>query len=468
MTDLQIGLMSIFGILFLIYAGMHVAIALTLLSFVGVWFIRGKWIVASKLLALAAADSISSYIFGVVPLFVLMGMFISVSGIGKDTFDVANRIFGRLKGGLGIATVAANAVFAAVTGISIASAAVFTKVAVPEMTRLGYKPRFAVGVVTGSSVLGMLIPPSLLLILFGILTETSIGDLFKAGIMPGIVLSVGFSLAILFMAYRAPDYVGGQPGSGEAAEGDDDMSLMAAVGKLIPIVMLVALVLGGIYAGWFTPTESGAVGALGALLLTLGKRRLTWSGLWQVLLETGHVTVSILFLIISANIYGRMLALSGITSFIAQWIGESGMGLYAVISIYLVVVLLMGTILDSTSIMMIVVPLIYPIMKTFGVNFVWFGLLTVIAIEVGLITPPLGIAAYVVKSTLDDQKITLNDVFAGAFPFVLIMILVLALVTAFPQISLVLVRKFLLRNNYAARLPSSLFELGRTSRRYKT
>ena len=439
MSDLQIGLMSIFGILFLIYAGMHVAIALTLLSFLGVWFIRGKWIIASKLLALAAADSISSYIFGVVPLFVLMGMFISVSGIGKDTFDVANRLFGRLRGGLGIATVAANAVFAAVTGISIASAAVFTKVAVPEMTRLGYKPRFAVGVVTGSSVLGMLIPPSLLLIMFGILTETSIGDLFKAGIMPGIVLSIGFSLAILVMAYRFPDYVGGGVKDRETTA-DDDMSLMTAVGKLVPIVLLVALVLGGIYAGWFTPTESGAVGALGALLLTLGKRRLTWAGLWQVLIETGHVTVSILFLIISANIYGRMLALSGITGFIAAWIGESGMGLYAVISIYLVVVLFMGTILDSTSIMMIVVPLIYPIMKTFEVNFVWFGLLTVIAIEVGLITPPLGIAAYVVKSTLDDQKITLNDVFAGAFPFVLIMILVLVLVTIFPQVSLVLVR----------------------------
>ncbi len=438
MTDLQIGVMSIFGILFLIYAGMHVAIALTLLSFLGVWYIRGKWIVASKMLALAAADSISSYIFGVVPLFVLMGMFISVSGIGKDTFDVANRIFGRLKGGLGIATVAANAVFAAVTGISIASAAVFTKVAVPEMARLGYNSRFSVGVVTGSSVLGMLIPPSLLLILFGILTETSIGDLFKAGIMPGIVLSIGFSLAILVMAYRYPGYVGGQTHMQSNAD-EDNMTLLAAVGKLVPIALLVALVLGGIYAGWFTPTESGAVGALGALLLALFRRQLTWAKLWQVLTETGHVTVSILFLIISANIYGRMLALSGITGYMATWIGESGMGLYAVLSIYLFVVLLMGTILDSTSIMMIVVPLIYPIMKAFGVDFVWFGLITVIAIEVGLITPPLGIAAYVVKSTLDDQRISLNDVFAGAFPFVLIMILVLALVTIFPQISLILV-----------------------------
>ena len=439
MSELQVGFVSILCILFLIYAGMHVAIALTFLSFLGVWIIRGKWVVASKLLALAAADSISSYIFGVVPLFVLMGMLISVSGVGKDSFDVANRIFRGIRGGLGIATVAANAVFAAVTGISIASAAVFTKVAVPEMIRLGYKPRFAVGVVTGSSVLGMLIPPSLLLILFGILTETSIGDLFKAGIMPGIVLSIGFSIAILIMAYRFPGYVGINSMKPVGA-GREQMSLSGAVVKLTPIVLLIVLVLGGIYAGWFTPTESGAVGALGALLLTIGKRQFTWVKLWQVLLETGHVTVSILFLIISANIYGRMLTMSGITGFAGSWIGQSGMGLYSVISIYLIIVLIMGTILDSTSIMMIIVPLIYPIMQGFDVNFVWFGLITVLAIEVGLITPPLGIAAYVVKSTLDDPRITLNDVFAGALPFVFIMIIVLVLVTVFPQISLVLVR----------------------------
>ena len=439
MSDIHIGLLSIFGILFLIYAGMHVAVALTLLSFLGVGLIKGNWAIASKLLALAASDSISGYIFGVVPLFVLMGMLISVSGIGKDTFDVANRLFRGIRGGLGISTVAANAIFAAVTGISIASAAVFTKVAVPEMIRLGHKPRFAVGVVTGSSVLGMLIPPSLLLILFGVLTETSIGDLFKAGILPGILLSAAYSGLILLMAYRVPNYVGFVK-----RQGPDDakiqMTMMRAVWKLIPIVLLIALVLGGIYAGWFTPTESGAVGALGALLLAIGKHKLSWTGLWQVLTETGHVTVSILFLLIAANIYGRMLALSGITGFIGSWINESGLGLYAILSIYLVVVLLMGTILDSTSIMMIIVPLIYPIMHELGVNFVWFGLVTVIAIEVGLITPPLGIAAFVVKSTLDDQSITLNDVFAGSFPYVLVMILVLFLVVVFPGISLVLVR----------------------------
>jgi C4-dicarboxylate transporter, DctM subunit len=439
MTDIQVGLWSILCIVLLIYLGMHVAVALTLLSFLGVWLIRDNYTVASKMLALAASDSISGYIFGVVPLFVLMGMFISVSGIGKDTFDVANRLFHGLRGGLGIATVAANAVFAAVTGISIASAAVFTKVAVPEMIRLGHTPRFAVGVVAGSSVLGMLIPPSLLLILFGILTETSIGDLFKAGIMPGILLSAAYCAAILLMAYRFPDYVGRvkkQVDSGKTA----NATVVEALWKLLPIALLIALVLGGIYAGWFTPTESGAVGALGALLLTIGKRQLSWARLWQVLVETGHVTVSILFLLIAANMYSRMLSMSGVTGFIGSWFGGSGLGLYPILSVYLLIILLAGTILDSTSIMMIIVPLIYPVMHGLGVNFVWFGLVTVLAIEVGLITPPLGIAAFVVKSTLDDQRIGLNEVFTGALPYVFMMIIVLVLVVLFPQISLVMVR----------------------------
>lgn len=439
MTDIQIGLWSVLAIVLLIYVGMHVAVALTLLSFLGVWLIRDNYTIASKMLALAASDSISGYIFGVVPLFVLMGMFIAVSGIGKDTFDVANRIFRGVRGGLGIATVAANAVFAAVTGISIASAAVFTKVAVPEMIRLGHTPRFAVGVVTGSSVLGMLIPPSLLLILFGILTETSIGDLFKAGIMPGIVLSAGYCVAILVMAYGFPNYVWGTA-TKQASQGEgSDMTVLSALLKLLPIALLIGLVLGGIYAGWFTPTESGAVGALGALLLTLGKGQLSWGKLWQVLVETGHVTVAILFLLVAANMYSRMLAMSGLTGFIGSWFGESGLGLYQVLTLYLVIILLAGTFLDSTSIIMIIVPLIYPVMQEFNVNFVWFGLVTVIAIEVGLITPPLGIAAFVVKSTLDDQRIGLNEVFMGALPYVLMMIIVLVLVVIFPQISLILV-----------------------------
>ncbi len=439
LTDLQVGLVSIAAILIFIYAGMHVAIALALTSFIGVFLIRGNWTIATKLLSLAAADSISKYIFGVVPLFVLMGLLISVSDIGKDMFDVANRIFRRIRGGLGVATVVANAVFAAVTGISIASAAVFTKVAVPEMMRLGYKPRFSVGVVTGSSVLGMLIPPSLLLILFGVLTETSIGDLFTAGILPGLLLSAAYIIYILAVAYFFPNYVL-ESSVKSTDENSEEMGLLTAGWKLLPIVTLIGLVLGGIYAGWFTPTESGAVGALGALMLALGKGRMSRSKLWQVLTETGHVTVAVLFLIISANIYGRMLALSGVTQFIGSWIAESGFGLFPLLTFYIIVVLLMGTILDSSSILMIIVPLVHPVMLSMGVDLVWFGIITIIAVEVGLLTPPLGIAAYVVKSTLDDQRIGLDDVFMGSAPFVLIMVLVLTLIVIFPSISLVLVK----------------------------
>ncbi len=310
-------------------------------------------------MAQAAADSVSDYVFGVIPLFVMMGMLVSISGIGKDTFDVANRLFKSIRGGLGIATVVANAIFAAVTGTSIASAAVFTKVCVPEMIRLGHKPRFAVGVVTGSSVLGMLIPPSLLLILFGVLTETSIGDLFIAGIGPGILLSAIYSAGILIMAYAFPEYVGKTTGADASGF---QLSIGQALWKLAPILALIFLVLGGIYSGWFTPTESGAAGALGALIIALAKRRLNRSKIWQVLIETGNVTVAILFLFFAANMYSRMLAMSGITSFVGKLIAESGLGVYTVLILYLVVILLMGMILDSGSIMLIIVPLLYPAM----------------------------------------------------------------------------------------------------------
>ncbi len=438
MTDLQVATLAIAGIVLLISLGMPVAFSLLLLSFLGVWHIKESFEVAGILLAQAAADSINGYVYGVIPLFVLMGMLVSVSGTGKDTFDVANRLFRGVRGGLGIATVVANAVFAAVTGVSIASAAVFSKVAVPEMVRLGYKPSFAVGVVTGSSVLGMLIPPSLLLILFGVLTETSIGNLFMGGIGPGILLSFMYCLGILLMAYRFPDFVGRFSQDGEADGGQ--LSVGRALYKLAPIMALIALVLGGIYSGWFTPTESGAAGALGALIIALAKHRLTWRKFWQVLLETGNVTVTILFLFIAANMFGRMLALSGLSSFMGGLISESGLGLYSVMTLYLLIILMMGTILDSASIMMIIVPLIYPIMQGFGIDFVWWGILTLLAIEVGLLTPPLGMAVFVVQSLLDDQSISVTDIFAGSLPYVFMMLILVALLVVFPQISLIFVR----------------------------
>ena len=264
MTGFEVGLLSVIAILVLIYAGLYVPVALGLVSFISVWLLRGTLEAPIYLLTLAASNSLEDYIFGVIPLFVLMGLLVSQCELGRDIYEVANHALRRLKGGLGVATVAANAGFAAITGVSIASAAVFTRVSVPEMLRFGYQPRFAVGVVAGSSVLGMLIPPSVMLIIYALITEQSVADLFTAGIVPGVLLSLAYAVAIVAMAHFMPGYVGGED-MATRAEGQSNMTPREIAYKTAPIVILVLLVLGGIYGGFFTPTEAGAVGALGAL-----------------------------------------------------------------------------------------------------------------------------------------------------------------------------------------------------------
>ncbi len=438
MTGIEIGVASIALILALIYLGMYVPVVLALVSFLGVWAIKGNLTVAVKLLTLAASDSISSYIFGVIPLFVLMGLLVGAADMGSDAFAVANQAFRRVRAGLGIATVAANAVFAAITGISIASAAIFTRVAVPEMLRFGYRPRFAVGVVAGSSILGMLIPPSLLLIIYAVLTEQSVGDMFLAAIVPGIVLSAAFCLAIIAMARFTPGYVGGALASAGAPDAGH-LSGPEIAGKLAPIGLLVALVIGGIYGGVFTPTEAGAAGALGALVIALAKGKLNLRAFWHVLIETGHITASICFLVIAASMYSRMLGLSGISGQLGTAVATAEFGLYGLLAVYVVILLVLGTVLDSTSIILIVVPLFMPMLAPFDVDLVWFGVITVIGVEIGLLTPPLGIAAYVIKSTLSTDEISLFDIFAGAFPFAVIMLLVVVLIILVPELALVLV-----------------------------
>jgi tripartite ATP-independent transporter DctM subunit len=423
----------------LIYGGLYIPVALGLVSFIGVWIIRGNVDVPISLLALAAADSVSHYIFAVVPLFALMGLLVSQAGLGRDVYEVANAVFRRLRGGLGIATVAANAVFAAVTGSSIAWASFFTRVSVPEMRRFGYTARFTVGVVAGSSVLGMLIPPSVMLILYAIIAEQSVGDMFIAGVVPGIVLAVAYSLAIIAMAYLVPRFVGGPDGSQDALEDQDALSLWQALVKLGPIALLIVVVLGGIYGGVFTPTEAGAAGALFALGIALAKGRLTWSGLWRVLVDTGHITASILLLIIAASMYSRMLGVAALPTALGAWISDLDMGLYGLMAIYVVILIMLGTLLDTASIILILVPLFLPVVEVFEVSLVWFGIVTVLGAEIGLLTPPLGISCFVIKSTIDDDSITLLDIFAGAFPFAVIMLLVLLLVIAFPLLSLMLI-----------------------------
>ena len=435
LTNIQIGLLSIFCMLVFIYCGMHIGVALIVLGMLGIWLIRDNPALAVRTLSRASTEYLNSYFFGVVPLFVLMGLLVSASDVGKETFEVARWALRRVKGGLGVATVAANAMFASITGSSIASAAVFTKIATPEMLRHGYTARFSVGVVAGSSVLGMLIPPSLLLIIYGFLAEESVGKLFLAAIVPGLILAAAMSLAIVLMAIYWPSFIGGAEGSGD--EDEETENIRSAAIKLLPIVLLVALVLGGIYGGFFTPTEAGAAGALGALLIAIARRRLSLRNLWQTVVETGHVTVSILFLILAARIYGQMLAMSNLPQQMSSLAVEADLGLYGFVALYILLLIVLGTILDSVSIMVITLPLAIPVIAGMGGDLIWFGIVSVVAVEIGLLTPPLGITCYVVKSTLDDERVTLNQIFAGAFPFVIIMLLVVVLLVAVPELSLV-------------------------------
>ena len=438
MTDLVLGFMAIFAMLCFIILGMHIGIALIVTSFVAVWLMKSPEI-AARFVGAAANDAIRDYLFGVVPLFVLMGMFVSISGVGRDTFDVFQWVLRRVRGGLGLATVGANAVFAAITGISIASASVFTKVATPEMIRHGYTPRFAVGVVAGSSVLGMLIPPSLLMIIYGVIAEESIGRMFMAGILPGLLLALLFCLLIIAMAYLSPARIF-TSGNFDATEEKDLETWATAAQKFFPILILVVLVLGGLYSGFFTPTEAGAVGAAGAFLIALLRRRLDWVKLWNVLTETGYVSVSVLFLIIAASLYSRMLALTGLPAAITSSITDVGLGAWGFLVAYLVIVILLGCIIDSVSIMLIMLPIVLPIVSAFGMDKIWFGVLTVVAVEIGLLTPPFGVSVYTVKSALNNPSISVKDIFAGAFPFVLVMVLALLILALFPSLSTWLAR----------------------------
>ncbi|SEQ60160.1 TRAP transporter large permease [Thalassovita taeanensis] len=437
MTGIEIAFGSILLMLVLVYSGMHVAIALTLLSFIGVGLLRDNFDIAGNMLVLAFEDSISDYLFGVVPLFVLMGLLVSVAGIGRDTFQVAAQVFRKIAGGLGIATVAANAIFAAITGISIASAAVFTKVAVPEMVKHGYTPKFAVGVVAGSSVLGMLIPPSLLFIIYGVLTEQSVGALFIAGVIPGLLLAASYCVGILFMARFTPGFIGRLA---DATDTPPTLTLIEVVSKITPIVLLVALVLGGIYGGVFTPTEAGAAGAMGALIIALVKRRLSWGDFWQVLVQTGHITASICILIIGASLYSRMLAMSGMPAWLGTAVAEAGIGPNGTVLLLLLAMVVLGTILDSASIMLLTLPIVLPVLTGAGVDLIWLGVLSILAVEIGLLTPPFGIAVFVIKATLGpDSTVTLGQIFRGAAPFAAIMIMVLLLVFLFPWLATALV-----------------------------
>jgi tripartite ATP-independent transporter DctM subunit len=431
----EIGVASIILVVVLIYCGLYVPIALGTVAVLGVWLMRDRLDLAINLLTIAVGDAVADYNFATIPLFMMMGLLVSKVGIGRDVYDVANDAFRRIRGGLGMATVAANALFASVTGSSIASASVFARVSMPEMRRLDYGKRFSVGVVAGSSVLGMLIPPSVMMIIYAFVAEQSVGHMFLAGVIPGVLLAVCFCLGIVLMAHFMPRFVGGT----RADDVGPRLGLVEKLRKLAPVVILVVAVLGGIYGGVVTATEAGALGALLALIMGIVRKELGWRSLWEVFVETGYVSATLLLLIIAANMYSRMLGIAGVPTLFGEWLAGMEFGLNELMAVYVVVLIIAGTVLDTASIILIAAPLFMPAVQAFGGDLVWFGVVTVIGAEIGLLTPPLGLSVFTVKSAVDDPSITLYDIFAGAFPFAVIMLLVLIAIIAFPGMSLALI-----------------------------
>ncbi len=432
MTDTFIGGLMIAGVILAVLSGLEIAVALIIMSLLGVWLLAGP-MVAERMFAMAGYSSLQEQVFAAIPLFVLMGMLVSTSNVGRDTFRVAAWALRRLPGGLGMATVGANAAFAAVTGISVASAAVFGRIAVPEMLRFGYDPRIAAGTVAGSSILGMLLPPSVLLILYGIIAEVSIGGMFIAGIIPGLIMAFAFALGLFVIGLLRPAAVGRDVTTQPV---DDGMTGWLALRMMAPIVLLILLVMGGLYTGTFTPAESGALGAAGALAIAASRRRLTLTVVRAVLRDTGYISAGLMVILLGASFYSQMLTMSGVPLEITSAL--QGLDRTSFWFLYLAILIALGMVLDSTSLMLIVVPIAIPIASSFGINLIEFGIVTVITIEIGLLTPPFGMAVFAAKSSIDDPRVTLGAIFTGALPFALIMLLVAILLIQFPYLTTML------------------------------
>ena len=428
----EIILILLVAIFVMILIGFHIGVVLGLVSGLGVYLIIGNAEAALSIISSTAYDAVRNQIFAVIPLFVLMGDIVAKSGAATDLYRLCDRGLSRLPGRLAVATVAGNAVFAAVTGVSVASAATFSRIAYPEMRKYGYDRRFALGSIAGSACLGMLIPPSILLIVWGILTELSVGALFVAGVVPGLVLSFFFAAYNVIKAKRNPEV------APKIVVDDSDLETpeqrrSERFGGL-GILALIALVIGGIWGGLFTPSEAAGIGVVGALMLGLAKG-MRGKELMQAIYDAGRTTAPILFLLITASMYSRLLAFGGIVAIIQDFFNGLGVGPAMLILIIAIIWLLLGMIIDSVSIILLTVPIFAPMIVQTGFDPIAFAIFGILVIEAGLLTPPFGLLVYTVKGSVPDPDVTLADIFAGSVPYLIMILMVAALIWAFPVIS---------------------------------
>lgn len=440
MSAVQITLISFALLVIMVALGVHLGVSLMACSMIAMMLSVGSYDVAINMVTSTAYTSLKDYIFGVTPLFILMGLLANLSGASGSLYDSCYLAMRKLKGSLGYATVVANAIFAAVTGVSIASAAVFTKIAVPQMRRHGYDKKFAVGCVAGSSILGMLIPPSVLMILYGTASGTSIGSLFIAGVIPGLIIAVIFMGIIWLWVKLKPDLVPEVETVGKEMSKKERWNIIL---KPWTMILLILISLGGIWLGYFTPTEAGGIAAFGALLLVVANRKFTVKGFLEVLINAGVSTGSVMFLLITAQMYSRALAVSGAINMIESFILSLNMPPIAVVVIFMLIFLVLGCVLDSTSIVLLCMPIMCPIISNYGYDLVWFGIISIIAIQIGIISPPFGMSVFTVKSALGDigshdgEDISVVDIFRGSMPYIVGMIAALALCIVCPQVVMI-------------------------------
>lgn len=431
-------------LLALVFAGVHIAIALGVTAAIGIYLMLGDMEVVRTFVANTAYEALRDYVFAVIPLFMLMGDFLAKCGAATDLYTLANRMSRWLPARLAVATIIANAIFAFVTGVSIAAAAAFSRIAYPEMRRYGYDRQFALGCIAGSACLGMLIPPSVLMIVWGVLTELSIGKLFLAGVLPGLALAFGFCAYVVIAAIINPSLVGsgaGQPvkaaplGAAVTVRLDlDEQPIGALLFSTSLVLALIAGVLGSIWLGVCTPTEGAGVGAVGALVLALIKG-ITWREIWQVVLNVGRTSGPLLLLLFCAQLYSRVLSMTGFTEAAKAFLLGTGMGPIGILLVMLAIWFVLGCLIDSISIILLTVPIFAPIAIALGFDPIAFAIMGILAIETGLLTPPFGILVFTVKAAVPEPNVQLAEIFRGSVPYWIILLLVIALIIVFPPIA---------------------------------
>jgi C4-dicarboxylate transporter, DctM subunit len=426
MTSEMIGLIGIIALFILLAMRLYIGIAMMVVGFVGIIFLKG-WLPALDLIGLVPMNECKAYTMSVIPLFILMGQFVFISGISSDIYKTFYNWLGHKRGGLAQATVIACAFFAAICGSSLATAATMGMVAIPEMLKYKYDPSLATGSVAAGGTLGILIPPSIGFVIYGILTEQSIGKLLMAGLLPGILLTTLFIIAIIIWCLLKPEI--GPPGP-NATWIVRIKSLSGTWGMLL----LFIIVIGGIYSGIFTPTEAAGIGAFCSMLLVVFKKRLSWKGLIKCLTETGKMTAFIFLIVIGASVFSYFLALTGLPSALSSYVvGLSMPRVYIMLAIIIIYILL-GCVMEVYSIMILTLPIIFPIVQGLQYDPIWFGVIVVILLEIGLITPPVGLNVYVIKGSA--PGISMGTMFKGIVPFLIMDFIIIVLLYLFPEIAL--------------------------------